>query len=58
MSGQEQDPMEAFTSHLVKGEVLRRAGDEPPSSNALEAVLARISAGVTTEAAARKKPQG
>jgi hypothetical protein len=59
MSSQEQDPPDALTNHLAKAEALRRAADAPPSDNTLEAIMARISAAATAEAAARKKtPKG
>ena len=59
MSRQDQDPTDALSGHLVRDEAVRRAADAPPSDNALEAILARISAGATAEAAARKKtPEG
>jgi hypothetical protein len=59
MSDKKQDQTDALVGHLAKAEAVRRAGKAPFSDNALEAVLARISAAATSEAAARKKtPEG
>jgi hypothetical protein len=46
---------EAVTAHRVRNEALRRAELEPPTGQSLEATLARISAQVTAEAAARRE---
>jgi hypothetical protein len=59
MSEQKPDSTDALIGHLAKAEAVRRAADAPSSDNSLEAVLARISAAATAEAAARKKtPEG
>jgi hypothetical protein len=59
MSEQKPAPTDALIGHLVKAEAVRRAADAPSSDNSLEAVLARISAAATAEAATRKKtPEG
>jgi hypothetical protein len=55
MSRQEQDSTDALIGHLAKVEAVRRAADAPSSDNALEAILARISAAATAAAVARKK---
>jgi hypothetical protein len=59
MSIEEQDRPDPLAGHLAKAEAVRRAADASPRDNALEAILARISAAATAEAAARKKtPEG
>jgi hypothetical protein len=55
MSEQKQDAPDALVGHLAKAEAIRRAADASSNDSAMEAIMARISAVATAEAAARKK---